>query len=243
MTVNEAHLQFKLGCDKVDSLNSPNFLDEEIDFYLSDAQEQYIDLKAYGNFKNLTVEETEKRIKDLQSITKNVNISTSAIVSTADNQVDGRFVPLPTDYRYPLSEQVTITYTDCNNVQRPRRIPVYPITHDQYNTVVRNPFTKPNFDKAYRLPYGRINGIEFFEIIPASNIVFLNTYHLRYLKNPAKIDKAQRLTPPGLPGTGIIEMTDEICREIIKIAVRNAMGDTQNPGVQEQDQRINETIQ
>jgi len=70
MLVDEMHLQFKIGVDKTDSLNSANFTPAEIDIYLSDAQEQFVEQRAYGNnFKKDSVEETQQRVKNLQRIT------------------------------------------------------------------------------------------------------------------------------------------------------------------------------
>ena len=104
MKVSEMHLQFKLGVDKADSLNSPNFLPEEIDVYLSNAQEEFIEQRAYGNNpKRESVEETQKRVKDLQSLTKNAVIT--PLASTTDNKPNGLFVvitPLASTTNNPL---------------------------------------------------------------------------------------------------------------------------------------------
>lgn len=256
MIVSQAHQQFKILVDKTDVLNSPNFLPEEIDQYLSDAQEQYIEQRAYGNnFKRLSVEETQQRVKDLQDITVNANLNT--FLNNANNLQGGTFVALPDgvtildntgvllpEFRHPLTEFVTITYRDCNSSVVTTRVPVEALTHDEYNRINQNPFATPNLDRVYRVPYGRINNIQYYEVIldPSFTLV---TYHLRYLKNPQKFNLAQIIIPPalipfGLPGTGIIEMTDSACREIIMLAVRNALGTIQAPAVQDAMSRLNE---
>jgi hypothetical protein len=238
MIVQEAHTQFKVGVDKTDSLNSANFQVEEIDLYLSDAQEQFISQRAWGNnYKRESLEETQKRVADLQTITKNANLTT--FVNNSDNKPNGFFVELPNDYRYAINEEITVSYTDCNNTQKTTRIPVIALTHDRYNKTIVSPFTKPSLNKAYRLPYGRFNNKEHFELIIPANTT-LTTYHLRYLKTPAKIDMAQRLTPPGLGAAAQIEMADEACREIIRIAVRNALGDIESNRTSESIERLKE---
>lgn len=238
MTVTEMHLQFKIGVDKTDSLNSANFTPAEIDIYLSDAQEQFIEQRAYGNnFKKESVEETQQRVKNLQSITYNAVII--PLAAQSDNKPNGVFVVLPTDYRHALEEEVDVIYTDCNGATKTARLPVVALTHDKYNKTMANPFSRPNINKVYRLPFGRFSGSEHFELIVGTGFTITN-YYLRYLKNPTKIDLAQRLTPPGLSGTGIGDLADEAYREIIRMAVRNALGDIESPRTQESMQRITE---
>lgn len=238
MTVDEMHLQFKVGVDKTDSFNSANFTSAEIDIYLSDAQEQFIEQRAYGNnFKRDSVEETQQRVKDLQSIVKNAIITPLPV--SADNKPNGRFVVLPSDYRHALGEEVDITYQDCNNQSQTMRVPVVALTHDKYTKTVANPFSKPSLNKVYRLPFGRFNNQEHFEIVYSPTMT-LSTYILRYLKNPTKIDKAQRLTPPGLPGTAEGDLSSEVYREIVRMAVRNALGDIESPRTTESVERLKE---
>lgn len=232
------HLQFKLAIDKIDSLNNPDLLPEEIDVYLSDAQEQFISQRAFGNnHKRESLEETQKRVKDLQSLTKNAEIV--PLASAPENKPNGVFVELPSDYRYAINEEVQVGYTDCNTTASTARIKVLALTHDKYNDTIDNPFSKPNLNKVYRLPFGRFNSKEHFELVSSTGVT-ISKYYLRYLKNPAKIDLAQRLSPVGLPGSAQGDLSDESYREIIRIAVRNAAGDLESPNVQENMQRLNE---
>lgn len=244
MVVNDYHNQFKVLLDKVDSLNSANFSIEETDLFLSDAQEEYIEQWAYGNNnKKDYLEETQQAVKALQSITKNAQII--AFINNTDNKPNGTFVQLPSDYRHAINEEATVTTPDCNNISSDIRLPVIALSHDKYNNTVKSPFAKPNNNKVYRLPYGRITSgspptsHEHFEIIIAPNQV-LKTYYLRYLKNPKKIDKAQILSPLGLSGTQTGELPDESYRIIIAIAVRNALGTIESQRTQESKERINE---
>jgi len=238
MIVDTMHIQFKIGVDKTDSLNSANFLTEEIDLYLSDAQEEFIEQQAYGNNpKKSYLEETQQNVKNLQSITRNANITT--FLNNADNKPNGTFVELPDDYRHAIEEDITVQYLDCNNQIQTVQIEVIALTHDEYNNSIRSPFSKPNLNKVYRLPFGRINGKEYFELIINPNHTLV-TYHLRYLKNPEKIDKAQILVPPGLPGTAEGDLTDTSYREIIRVAVRNALGDIESARTKESIERLTE---
>ncbi len=253
MRIDFAHQQFRIGVDKTDSLNSANFLTEEIDLYLSDAQEEFIEQRAYGlNVLGKYLEETQKRIKDLQSLEINGNLNTFTV--NANNKPNGTFVTLPDgltildntgvllpNYRHPLEEEVTVLYKDCHNIVQTKRIQVIPLTHSQYNKMVVNPFSQPTLDKVYRLPYGRFNNLEHFEIIvgPGQSLI---TYHLRYLRNPRKINLANL---PNIPNSltnasDQLDMTDESCREIVRIAIRNALGDISSDRTAESIERLKE---
>ena len=59
MTVAEMHIQFKVGLDKTDSLNYPNFEPEEIDLWLNKAQEKFIKSRYSHDVKRETFEETQ----------------------------------------------------------------------------------------------------------------------------------------------------------------------------------------
>jgi len=239
MLVDEMHLQFKIGVDKTDSLNSANFTPAEIDIYLSDAQEQFVEQRAYGNnFKKDSVEETQQRVKNLQSITYNSTITT--FTNNSNNKPNGVFIDLPADYRHALEEEVDVTYKDCNGATQTARLPVVSLTHDKYNKTIANPFSKPNINKVYRLPFGRFGGLEHFELISGTGFT-ITAYYLRYLKNPLKINLANRPLPVPSVGTGQQgSLIDEAYREIIRMAVRNALGDIESPRTQESMQRITE---
>lgn len=253
MIVDRMHTEFKVGVDKTDSFNSANFTDAEIDLYLSNAQEEFIEQRAWGNnFKKESLEETQKRIKDLQSLVTNANLT--FLPNSYENKQNAFFVALPDGstvldqngvpypkYRHAINEEVTVRYWDCNERHKEVRVPVVALTHDKYNTVTVNPFAKPSFNRVYRLPYGRIGNLEHFEVIFAPGMeIQPRGYNLRYLRDPKKIDKAKIQVPLGLPGNAQGELTDESYREVIAIAVRNALGDIESARVQDAREKLNE---
>ena len=69
MTIQEMHIRFKLGLDKVDSFQLPNMLPEEIDLILNINIEQFVRTR-YGlnNVYREGFEGIEKRRADLRSI-------------------------------------------------------------------------------------------------------------------------------------------------------------------------------
>jgi hypothetical protein len=223
MTVAQMHIEFKIGLDKVDSLSSPNFIPEEIDIILNNAQEEFITQRAYrNNPRQQGVEETQKRIDDLKNIVS--NYSTTTFVNLASNKPNGVFVNLPTNYRHALQEEVIVSYTDCTNTTTTGIATIKPITHDRYNKLIRDPFNKPTNTVVLRLAIEKVSTQERFELICPSTIT---TYNLRYLRQPQAIRYGTRYQTPTTDLN--CELSDHTHREIIAIAVKNTLEDIESP--------------
>lgn len=237
MTVAQMHTEFKIGLDKVDSLAAPNFLVTEIDIFLNNAQEQFIEQRAgKTNIKREGLEETQKRIDDLKNIIE--NYETTTFVNTTSNKPNGVFVDLPSNYRRAIEEEVSISYTDCNGDATTGRPNVTPTTHDRYNTVVKkDPFNKPNKSQVYRLAFSRQAGNETFELITSPSETITN-YYLRYLKDPVSITYGTQYVPPVADVD--CELSNHTHREIIALAVKNALEDIQSPRYQTSKIELNE---
>lgn len=71
MTIQETHQLFKVFTDKVDSQALPDFEPEEIDVFLSEAQERFVKTR-YGlnNAYRQGLEMSQKRIDDLSALVK-----------------------------------------------------------------------------------------------------------------------------------------------------------------------------
>lgn len=220
------HNSFRFGMDKLDNLNYPNFLPEEIDLLLNQAQERFIK-QRYGitNPKRTSFEETQKRTEDLKELIKHVNLAPTA--HTYDNITPySRFVTLPTDHWFIIQERVVQVCDKCNSTPLytetttgPRGLPVVtsydgmfaevrPVQHMEIDKVLNDAFKAPDYDKILRLMEdGRV------ELIPSS-VCTPTVYRLRYLKKPVKI----ALNPP--VNCELSEHThQEIVDEAIKIAL------------------------
>jgi len=214
MTIDRMHIEFKVGLDKIDSANSANILPEEVDIFLQDAYEQFIETRISGLNEHRTgFEETQKRIDDLKGLIK--TYSTTSFTSNSDNLTNAVFVDLPTDYRHAIQETVK---AQCLNgvVRSSKEVEVIPIKHGMYNRRIKNPFTAPNRERVLRLAYQGKHELLYNDITPQS-------YRLRYIKNPDKIDMAQLRTPVGLAGAASIELDEPTHREIVAIAVKMAL--------------------
>ena len=191
MTVQEMHLAFKIGLDKIDSLNYPNILPEEIDFFLNKAQERFVKQRyGFTNVKKQSFEETEKRTNDLRALVKNslITATTTQPLGTllpydplTNIDVNAQFVELPNDYWFMVQERANLSYLNCNNVVTTDSVYVKASQHDDYSRLIDNPFEKPLETKVLRfMAEGKA------ELIHAPGTT-VTGYNLRYIKKPLPI--------------------------------------------------------
>ena len=208
MTIAEMHQAFKFQLDKLDSLNYPNFLPEEVDLLLNQAQERFVK-QRYGknNVYRSSFEETQKRTEDLKDIT--VNAVLTPAVNAPDNiDPNAVFVTLPTDHWFIVQERVMLNYFDCHNVYTSEYAEVRPIQHNEFSKVIKDPFKKPTLEKVLRLmEKGRV------ELIAPPNTTIV-TYRLRYIKEP----NTMSITVPTN-----CELSEHTHQEIVDEAVRLAL--------------------
>ena len=223
MTITEMHSEFKLLMDKADGGGSPSFLSTEIDKFLNAAIERFVSKRAFGNNPRRTgFEEDQKRRDDL----RNLIVTDSSFSLTSDGlKPNSILVSLPTNYRHALNEEVWVTVLGEDSG---RRIGVKPITHDRYNKIVDDPFNKPDKNTIYRLDYGG----DTVELIAAVG-TYINKYYLRYLKNPAVVDG---VSTPNVS----CDLADHTHREIVRMAVVEALENIEDPRYQSSKIELNE---
>lgn len=208
MTISQMHQSFRFGMDKMDGLNYPNFLPEEIDLLLNQAQERFVK-QRYGttNNKRTSFEETQKRTEDLKTLVKDATITPSAFSSL---NIDSKalFYTLPTDCWFIVQERVIQHCDTCNdfaiNSTTGKFAEVRPIQHLEFDKTVLDAFKGPDYNKVLRLMY-----TNHAEIITATYCTSLQ-YKLRYIKKPVKIS----LTTPT-----DCELSDHTHQEIVDTAI------------------------
>ena len=210
MNALEMHISFKQGLDKFDSKNYPNLLPEEIDLILNQSQEMFIK-QRYGmsNLKGQGFEVTQKRTEDLRTLVKTETLIPGSN-SNLNININSIFVDFPQDYWIMIQELANISYQDCNGNTITDNVKIYPIQHDNYSNVIDNPFKKPTDNRVLRLITKE--GIELLH----SSTSNINSYKLRYIKNPIKIDS--RVTP-----TIDCELPEITHQEIVNIAISIAL--------------------
>jgi|ERR1035437_2345377 hypothetical protein len=185
MNVAQMHIAFKIGVDKVASLNYPGFEPEEIDFILNQSQDEFVKTRYGGNnLYRKGFEETQKRTDDIRTIVKRTAIAPLPVDPT--NKPFGQFYPLPSItgdlYWFSVQEEVDANVIDCNGNSVKQRIPVKPITHDTYSRMILDPFNKPSDTELLRLD---VAGQA--EIITAPNVT-VNNLLMTYVRRPVRID-------------------------------------------------------
>ncbi len=224
MTRAQMHNEFKLLLDKVDSSSAPIFLPNEIDRLLSISQDKFISKRAFGNNPRRTgFEEDQKRRDDLRTLIESDIISSQQ--PRANNKPNARFYNLPSNYRHAINEEIELVLESTG--ESAGRVGVKPITHDRYNKIVDDPFNKPHEKSVYRLDFGGSDELSV-ELIGSGDYV-LGNYILRYLKQPLDIDSDNDC-----------ELPHHTHREIVRMAVVEALEGTEHPRYQSSKIELNE---
>ena len=222
MTRSNMHIEFKLLMDKAGGGGAPSFISAEVDRFLNIAQDKFVTKRAFGNNPRRTsFEEDQKRRDDLRTLIKQESISPSA--SATDNKPNGLFFKLPEDYRHAINEEALIN----SGLETEKRVSVKPITHDRYNKIIDDPFNKPVKDTIYRLDYGKTDKPSFELICEEGQ--HISTYFLRYIKNPLEITSSQDCA-----------LADHTHREIVRMAVVDALETVEQPRYQSSKIELNE---
>lgn len=244
MTASEFREEFNLRYNNALE-GAPGLDTYEISTYLTIAQEQYVKTH-YDASKDpsISFEGNEKSRRILDSLVKNVRLReplTNVLSTSVNNPLVGLadeslFFAIAEDVMYIVLE--TITYGGeaslPDRIIGGNKIPVVPITHDEFMLSYNNPFRKPNKRKAFRIDSSFPHPKLVTEIIP-SNDIFVQEYNVRYIAKPEPIiveslvsadDVAGlELTINGKVNEATCRLNDFTHREIINIAVENAVLD------------------
>lgn len=199
MTLEELSNEFDVIVNSYDNSQSLVFNEYEKSIYLTKAQE-YIIKDLYRNYKG--TEELNSYLKTL------IKDEPYPIKDSTNIELD-----YPDNFLYILKEYANINTTcKSNNI-----VDVLPITQDEYNEVVGNPF-RGSKSKVLRLEENKIKLITDLPII---------SYTMTYLSNPSPIILVD--LPNGLTinneskKSTTIETSESIHREILDKAVQLAI--------------------
>ena len=199
MTLEELSNEFDVIVNSYDNSQSLVFNEYEKSIYLTKAQE-YIIKDLYRNYEG--TEELNSYLKTL------IKDKTYTIKDSTNIELD-----YPDNFLYILKEYANINTTCKSN----SRVDVLPITQDEYNEVVGNPF-RGSKSKVLRLEENKIKLITDLPII---------SYTMTYLSNPSPIILVD--LPNGLTinneseKSTTIETSESIHREILDKAVQLAI--------------------
>ena len=217
------HTEFKFLMDKIDSASNPLFLETEIDRLLNIAQDKFVTKRAFGNNPRRTsFEEDQKRRDDLRTLIVQSNLT--AIDNPINAKPNSQHFSLPDHYRHAINEEALLYAEETGTNYR--RVSVKPITHDRYNKIIDDPFNKPHKNTVYRLGFGDDGNI--CELVHGEDQK-ISIYYLRYLKEPLQIQIGQDCILP-----------DHTHREIIRMAVVEALEGIESPRYQSSKIELNE---
>jgi hypothetical protein len=219
MTVTEMHTAFRLHLDKSTSLvGSPDFLPEEIDFWLNEAQDRFIKQRMFGNnYRQENFEQTQKRIDDLRNLLIN-SIGSVLTQSTIASNIKECTLPI-NDATSPYMFYVNSTLRNSTpTVIQVKDIVNYEYINEYLKDSINNPYIRRPLVTFYGDKIAFIHGDEF---VPT-------TCDLRYIKRPKKLT----LNTPGTYETNTCELALHTHSEIVIIAVSLVVENTENPRVQ-----------
>lgn len=231
MTNREFRNQFDISYNAIASNSAPGIDDYELSVYLTKAQLEIV--KNYydplSNRKQKGFEATEKRRRDLNQLVK--DYKTTDIISNNFNiNSESKFYIIPNDLFLIVNEKAKITSEDCHNG---KTLSIKPMSYDEFNVQIDNPFEKPDSKNAWRLDISNIQNTKVVEILSPYNILGSLEYQIRYIKYPKPIIitnlntafPSDNLTIDGIYAETSCELNTEICREILDRAVLLALTD------------------
>jgi len=248
MTVADMHREFKLLLDKGDSGDAPSFLDLEIDTFLNMAIARFITQRMYGtNRKRTGFEEDAKRRDDLRNLITNKRITVLADeLSEGDGSLpNGNFATLPEDYRHMLSEFVIAEHPSFTGLTQSniyeeggenlKIISATALTYDRYNKIINDPFNKPDLNTVYRLGYRSSStdeggGSQQVELIHHPDVTLLE-YNVRYIRAAQSVS---------LTNDQSSDLAKHTHREIVRMAVLDALENVEQPRYQSSKIELNE---
>ena len=234
MTVEELNNEFDIHYNSIAGQSSPNLDLYEKSIFFTKAQLELV--KDYydpqSNRKQKGFEASEKRRTDLKELIKNYK---SLIYFSDNNAIDSssKFFNIPNDVFIITNEKGIIKDTGCFEG---KSLNIKPMTQDEYNIQIDNPFKRPNEKVAWRLDFSKINNNKVVEIVTPYKI----EYNLRYIKYPKPIIlgdldilfPSENLSIDGQTSPSTCELDIEIHKEIVDRAVALALRDYKPSGLE-----------
>jgi hypothetical protein len=223
MTIANMHSEFRILLDKGDSFDAPDFLPEEIDAFINMAISKFVTKRMFGNnIRRTNFEEDQKRRDDLRTLIVTSTL-TGGVFVAGESKPNALFFELPENYRHTINEEALV---------EDRRVSVKPITHDHYNKIIDDPFNKPEEYTVYKLGYGGDggSGSGYAELICGEGQT-VSDYYLRYIRHAATVVLSDAID------CDLPELTH---REIVRMAVVDALENVEQPRYQSSKMELNE---
>lgn len=227
MNITEAHIEFRQSMDRLDSSTYPDFLEEQVDYFLNEAYIRYIKTRYSGNNpQGTSIEQVQKRTDDLKTFiitdfantTLNANEVNTYSISLSSLFTDEARTNASTNvYMLYYRGRVKVTSTKCGTAY----VPVKIYTHDEIDNILEDPFKKPQINE----PVGYFEGNNLCVVTDGTFTV--SNFKLTYIKNPI---------PVSLSGNITFETPVHTHKEIIADAVSIALENIESTRLQSKSQ-------
>ena len=235
MTVTEFSTEFDILYDNIASSSSPGLDMYEKSVYLTTAQFELVKA-AYCGYNPLkrSFEGDEQKRRELSELVKDFK-SAAFLTSAKSLSTKSKLVNIPTDVMYIVYESADL----LDNCGTRITVEVNPISYDDLNASMKNPFRRPNGKRVFRLDISKDAASKNVELVSE---VSLLGYSMRYVKYPLPIVLADFELDANLVGLGLkvnnantikqCELDESIHREILNRAVELAIRDYRENSLQ-----------
>jgi len=235
MTVAEFSTEFDILYDNISSSSAPGLDVYEKSVYLTTAQFELVKA-AYCGYNPLkrSFEGDEQKRRELSELVKDFK-SAAFITSSKAISSKSKLVTIPEDVMYIVYESADL-YNGCGTRIT---VEVVPVSYDDLNSNMKNPFKKPNGKRVLRLDVSKDATLKNVELVSE---VSLLSYSMRYVKYPSPIILSNFELDNSVAGLGLTvngfneakecELDKSIHREILNRAVELAIRDYRENSLQ-----------
>lgn len=182
MNANKMRSEFDLKLDIFTSSSTPGLEDSEVSSLLTDGQANIVrDILNPDEDKLLDL--TELARKQLSTLYVNGELAKAA--TQTGIFTNGIFWDIPTNHYVTLNLQgVVSSATTClNGIE----VNVKPVTYDEYNTNIKNPFRNPGRGVIWSLQAGLASSAQRIQTVNSSEFTDITKLRIAYIKKPLDI--------------------------------------------------------
>lgn len=179
MTLKEINTEFDMLYNNISSGAAPNLNEYEKSLFLTKAENELVRMYYSGknsHYNSFESDEEVRRYLDTLITTDTINLSNAQSYGAFKAYV----VPKPQDLLYVVREIAHNASKGCLNGSI---MSVVPMTHEDLNNVLNDPFKRPNERKVIRYDNSVLTDVQFHLLSDAD----LASYEITYLRKPNPI--------------------------------------------------------
>lgn len=190
MDSNTMRSEFDIKLDIISNNSTPGLTDEEVSIMLTRGQENIVK-NILDPTKDKLVDLTELSRKELSTLYVNATLSKSSTQTGA--YTNGYFWDVPTNHYFTLNLNATLSSgVSCLDG---KILNVKPVTYDEYNINIGNPYKQPGRNVVWVLQAGLAATAQRLQTINSAEFTDITSLRIAYIKQPADI--VADVTTPG----------------------------------------------